>query len=140
MIFEKIRFYSPLSKEALVAKLGTKVNLIPRIRVGGFGKPKNGKVFEGELTKDGFRLQRIINYKNSLLPKIYGKFIEKVNGTEISVTIRPDMSVIIFMIFWLGVVCLSSFDALNNFPAETFNLFTLFPVLLLIASCIVNGS
>lgn len=132
IIFEKVRFYSPLFREELVVKLATKVRPQPWIKFTGFGKPKHGKVFEGEVAKDGFRLQRIISYKNSFLPKLNGKFVEKVNGTEIIVTIRPDMSVFLFIVLWFGFVGVGSLDALVNLSAETFSLDTLFPVIMIL--------
>jgi len=132
IIFEKVRFYSPLSREELVTKLATKVRPIPWIKFTGFGMPKHGKVFEGELAKDGFRLQRIINYKNSFLPKLNGKFVEKVNGTEIIVTIRPDMSVMIFLVLWFAFFGVGSFATLFNFSAETFRIDMLFPAMMIL--------
>lgn len=102
--FEKIALYSPLSKAELVEKLATKTRPTQWVKFAGFHAPKHGKLFEGDISDSTFNIQRIIMYKNSFLPTVKGKFIEKTNGTEIEITLRLNLAVLVFISFWLFIV------------------------------------
>lgn len=67
------------------------------------------KFFQGECSDSGFKLSRIISYRNSFLPIINGKFEEGVNGMKINISISLHPLVIAFMLLWfvgLGMTCL----------------------------------
>jgi hypothetical protein len=65
---------------------------------------KRTKPYEGEVIGTSFKINRIINYRNSFLPVIIGEISSRLDKTEISVRMRPVIAVLIFMSFWLGVV------------------------------------
>ena len=60
------------------------------------------KEFEGFVTAQGFRIQKIIHNKNSFLPILYGKFIPTEKGTKVNVHLTMDVLVTIFACFWLA--------------------------------------
>lgn len=64
----------------------------------------SGKKFRGKFSIDGFKIMRIINYRNSFLPVIKGTVNPTMSGSRISVTMRLHWLVAIFMLFWFGGV------------------------------------
>jgi hypothetical protein len=61
-----------------------------------------GKEFEGSVTQQGFKIQKIIHHRNSFLPILYGKFIPTENGTKVDVYLTLDVLMIIFVCVWLA--------------------------------------
>jgi hypothetical protein len=45
--------------------------------------------FEGEIAAAGFKLQRILGYRNGLRPVIEGRFEESPTGVRVVITMRP---------------------------------------------------
>lgn len=62
----------------------------------------NHAVFEGEISQDGFRIMRIINYRNSFLPVIKGAFKQNQNGINVMIRMGLHPFVIVFMCIWFG--------------------------------------
>ncbi|HYX72204.1 MAG TPA: hypothetical protein VE732_05495 [Nitrososphaera sp.] len=58
--------------------------------------------FEGEVSETGFKISRIIRYRNSFLPIVQGQFTPSVKGMRIEVRMRLHMAVLIFSILWLS--------------------------------------
>lgn len=56
--------------------------------------------YQGELTSDGFRMTRVIHYRNSFLPIITGAFVPTPSGTKVEVHLGLHSLVIAFMCFW----------------------------------------
>jgi len=100
---EKLTFITELSKSKVIKELSS--NIRPKQNFGLRNTTiETGKKFEGHIFGDNFKVTRIINYKNSFLPEINGKIIEKLNGTEIEVELKPTGFVMGFMILWFGGV------------------------------------
>ena len=100
---EKLTLITELSKSKVIEELN--LNIRPKQNFGfGNKNVESGKKFEGNIFGDNFNVTRIINYKNSFLPEINGKIIEKLNGTEIEVELKPTGFVMGFMILWFGGV------------------------------------
>lgn len=66
--------------------------------------PKTNKPYTGEITSETFRMNRIINYRNSFLPQISGRYKKNYNGTQIQIKMQLNGGVKIFMAIWLGLV------------------------------------
>jgi hypothetical protein len=68
--------------------------------------PKNERPFVGTITGDYFRIRRVIGYRNSFLPVIFGRATPDVYGSRIEVVLRVSTPVITVMTIWLaaGVV------------------------------------
>lgn len=62
------------------------------------------KTFEGEVSWQGFKITRIIHYRNSFLPIIRGRFKQGELGLNVNVRMHLHPFVIAFMCFWLGGV------------------------------------
>ena len=60
--------------------------------------------FEGTVTDSTFEIQRIISYRNSFLPLIRGTIAAEPPGSRISITMRLNAFVLVFMVVWLGGV------------------------------------
>lgn len=104
--FEKLTLVTVLSKDKVIEELNSSIR--PKQNFG-FGKQEaeNGKQFEGIIYGDNFTIERIINYRNSFIPEIKGKIIEKITGTEIEIILKPASSVMAFMTVWLGGMSLA---------------------------------
>jgi 1,4-dihydroxy-2-naphthoate octaprenyltransferase len=59
--------------------------------------------FEGVLSMTGFKICRVINYRNSFLPIVVGKMLPRLQGgTRIEVQMRMQWIVTAFMLLWAG--------------------------------------
>lgn len=64
----------------------------------------NKRRFRGEFTGSGFKIVRIIGYRNSFLPVIVGSIKPAAAGCRIAITMRLQRFTSLFMLFWLGGV------------------------------------
>ena len=67
-------------------------------RIHLFSSSSNNKYFWGKITRDSFKIRRIICYQNSFLPIIVGKIDEMAHGTRIRITMRVHWFVMAFFI------------------------------------------
>jgi len=72
----------------------------------GFHWPERSKRFRGEVSQDGFKIRRIIYYRNLSRPVVRGDFHPTEQGTE--VVVRMDLSRIanVMMTLWVLFACL----------------------------------
>jgi len=63
-----------------------------------------GGGFEGIVSRDGFKIERAISYRNSFLPILHGTFRPHVNGTQIEIVMKMHPVVVGFSIFWCSAV------------------------------------
>lgn len=86
--YKRFTIDSPLSHEEAVAKLS---EVLAPLRVFYFGFETRPEVFQGSVSKDGFQIARIIRYRNSFLPMLYGHFYPRETGVRIRVvmTLHP---------------------------------------------------
>jgi hypothetical protein len=75
-----------------------------------------GGGFEGVVTRDGFKIRRQINYRNSLRPNLYGRFEEPARGTVIRVQMIMHPLVIAFGVFWICGVGLAAMNSVKRKP------------------------
>jgi len=61
------------------------------------------RYFEGSVEADGYSISRIINYRNSFLPIIEGRF--QIEGPQTIVTLNMRMAWPV-VVFWLGMMML----------------------------------
>ncbi|OPY79634.1 MAG: hypothetical protein A4E65_01803 [Syntrophorhabdus sp. PtaU1.Bin153] len=99
--YDLYKMQTSFTIEEIVALLQSEVEPRKRLRFSCEGC----KTFEGEISWEGFRILRIINYRNSFLPVIRGKFRQEYPGVTVEIQMRPHVFVIIFMCVWfLGVI------------------------------------
>jgi len=86
-----------LNREQVVELLGSEVEPKKWLRFS-----RQHKTFEGEVTWQGFKIRRIIHYRNSFLPIVHGGFEQGDRGIDISVRMRLHPFAIVFSCFWFG--------------------------------------
>jgi hypothetical protein len=98
---KRLVFESPFSKEEIIRRLI--VEVASRRRRSGIFEQRAEK-FEGEVSETGFKISRIIRYRNSFRPIVEGQFFPLVKGVRIEVRMRLSMTILIFSILWLSFV------------------------------------
>ena len=97
--YQRLVFESQFSKEEILRRLTAEV---ARRRIS-FGVFENRReTFEGEVSENGFKISRIIRYRNSFRPIIEGEFFPLVKGVRIEVRMRLQLLVLIFSIVWVS--------------------------------------
>lgn len=109
--YEHLNIKSALSKQEVI----TKLNNITEPKRNFWFFSSNTKPYQGKIENSHFEISRIIRYRNSFLPTIKGEVKSDTNTCIISLTMHPQIFVIVFMIFWLGVVGLAFLTALSTF-------------------------
>lgn len=64
--------------------------------------------FLGSVDVSSFQVQRNINYRNSFIPIVHGKYEPAGKTTMIHLRLRPHTVVLVFMALWFGGVGLAS--------------------------------
>jgi len=96
--FKKIILTTPHSKDITIEKL--KAFTEPPINIPFYRRNlKEHKAFHGKFENEKFEIQRTINYRNSYLPYVKGRF-ENSNPTKVYLTFRPHKLVIFITIIW----------------------------------------
>ncbi|BAP30596.1 uncharacterized protein CHSO_1559 [Chryseobacterium sp. StRB126] len=93
--FERITYRTDLSQQEIIKSLSDVVEP----KKFSFGRNPI-KDYEGSVDTDGFDISRVINYRNSFLPQIYGTIQNNNYGTEIQVTMSLNGFVFLFTIAW----------------------------------------
>ena len=68
------------------------------------GRIPEGPPFIGSVQEYSFRIRRIIRYRNSFRPLVWGNIVPTPTGARIKVTIFMHPFTLAFMLFWLGIV------------------------------------
>jgi len=103
---EQLTFRSNLSKTDIIQKISENAAVVPK-QIFALRNKDFSKIFEGIIEKDGFKISRTINYRNSFLPLIQGKIVEKSTHSDINVQMTLQPFVKVFISFWLGAVALA---------------------------------
>jgi hypothetical protein len=130
--FENIEYRSRLSLEEIMTRLSDSTEPEKTFRMNSFGN-KPHKPYEGKFDFTSFNIRRIINYRNSFLPRIIGTINKDVNGLTINVKMKLHNAVIIFMFVWCslaGLFSIMSLSTIDNSPS--FNIINLAPIGMLI--------
>ncbi|NLB66748.1 MAG: hypothetical protein GX803_09795 [Lentisphaerae bacterium] len=90
---------TPMSAEAIGAVLHDMVEPTKWLRL-----TRDHKTFQGTVERDGFKITRIIHYRNSFLPVVRGRFKPGPSGVTVAVTMRLHPFVTAFMGLWFGGV------------------------------------
>lgn len=73
-----------------------------------FRRSSDHTKFEGEVFQNGFRITRIIHYRNAFLPIITGRFSPGNTGTKVAIQLAMPSFVSAFLVVWLGGVGLAA--------------------------------
>lgn len=93
-----IRTQEPLSM--VIEKLEAQIQAPETFR---WGFPRPHAPYTGTISESGFKIYRIIHYRNSFLPVIRGQFESSSDETLVHITMRLHPFVIAFLIFWLSI-------------------------------------
>ena len=66
---------------------------------------KEGAEFKGEVFEDGFKISRILLYRNSFSPVVTGSFVPNGSGTNIQIKMAIHTFTAVFMAIWLAITC-----------------------------------
>ncbi len=96
---EKVTLDNSLSKNERYSSMGGWSVMLPIV-------PIQKKLFIGNIEKNNFDIQRLINYRNSFLPFIRGEIISTAQGSEVSIQMSMHLLIVILISFWMiGAVC-----------------------------------
>jgi len=101
--FENIIYKTNLSESEVIKRLNDSIEPEKTLRINLFGN-KSTRPYEGCISKKQFKINRIISYRNSFLPRIKGTIQTDTQGTSIHVKMRLHLTVIIFLTIWCGGV------------------------------------
>ncbi len=99
---ESITYKTKLKEEEIFRRLSELIEPEKAFRFGIFGRGST-KPYEGRISSRKFDIKRIINYRNSFLPRINGIVEKDYDGINIKVKMRLHTFVIVFMCCWWGV-------------------------------------
>jgi hypothetical protein len=94
--YRRFTISSRLSLDEARRRIASNIEPMKRIRWSG----RSEKPYEGEATMEGFRMRRIINYRNSFLPLIRGQWSTRLGKSQLDVTMRLHHFVPAFMVIW----------------------------------------
>ena len=126
--YRRFEIVSTLSREAAAA------------RINGIVEPhspliatfvRTNKLFAGDLSSDRFKIKRIVNYRDTMVPVIEGVFEPSPSGSRIRITMRLAHWVAGFFVLWCGgTTIMFLLSALGLLPSSnaTSGLSWLFPL------------
>jgi hypothetical protein len=89
---------SPLPPGEALARLRAATG--PRRWFRGFGAATHP--FQGEVVGDEVRIERVIGYGNSFLPRIHGRVEPRAHGSRLNATMALHPLVAVFMLVWMA--------------------------------------
>lgn len=129
---ENITYKTRLKEDEIIRRLSDCVEPEKTFRFDIFSSGSTKK-YEGQINGHTFKINRIISYRNSFLPRIEGKIERDLDGLIIKVKMRLHIFVIVFLCIWcsgVGLGCIALLrQALNS---SEFNPATLIPFGMLI--------
>lgn len=126
--FENITYKTKLSSSEIIKRLNEVTEPRKLFRISDIFRSNNHKPYEGLIEANYFTISRIIRYRNSFLPKISGRIESEFTGTVITVKMRLNTFVLIFMSIWFTGVGLACFAVLAMaLNGDSFSAFALIP-------------
>jgi len=123
---ETFSIYTSDAIDSVIQKLSAQVEAPKALRFSRRHRP-----YEGSVSDTGFKIKRIIHYRNSFLPEIIGSFEPHPGGTYISIKMRPNPILIPFVglwfLVWYGALIPFAIPS-ANIPAYLVWLFILAPI------------
>jgi hypothetical protein len=129
---EDITYKTRLKQDEVIQRLAAITEPEKTFRFGMFGNGST-KPYEGQIEGYTFSIKRIINYRNSFLPRINGTIENDFDGVTIKVKMRLHIFVIVFLCIWCGGVGLAFLAFLPQmFSNSEFNPATLISFFMLL--------
>ncbi len=102
--FENFYITTSLKPAEVQERLSQEVEPVQGFSFKNLFSARSGAYFSGYVANGTFDFKRVIYYRNSFLPVIKGTTETYLNGSRVHVKMRMDISVIVFMGLWLGVI------------------------------------
>ena len=99
--FERLTLRTELRSGELYRRLAAAVEPVRWIR-NPFSR--DHKPYEGKISSSGFKITRVIHYRNSFVPIVTGRVRDEGAGCVVEIILRPNVIVVVFMALWLSVV------------------------------------
>lgn len=96
---EYIYFFTSVKDYEIIARLQNTVEPEGLLK-SGFIRTRAAKPYKGEIVGNTFKIQRIINYRNSFLPVIVGEVLPDRGGTRINIQMRLNILISAFVAAW----------------------------------------
>jgi hypothetical protein len=103
--YDKFEIQTTLTLEETITALKAQVE--PKKWLRWFSR--DHAIFEGDVSRDGFKIMRIIHYRNSFMPVIRGTFKQGQNGINVTIRMGLHPFVMAFMCVWFGGVTVGLF-------------------------------
>ena len=106
---DRFEIATVLAREAIVAALNSRIEPRKRLRSSSDHAP-----FQGEIARDGFRITRVIHYRNAFLPVVTGRFLSGPAGTRVNIRMSPHPVVTAFLWTWCSGLGLAMITVLGG--------------------------
>jgi hypothetical protein len=106
---DRVEIETTLAPEAIVAALSSRIEPRKRLRSSSAQAP-----FQGEIARDGFRITRLIHYRNAFLPVVTGRFRGGPDGTRVNIRLSLRPAVAALLGIWCGGLALAMVAALGG--------------------------
>ncbi|MBL7825480.1 MAG: hypothetical protein JNJ57_02540 [Saprospiraceae bacterium] len=125
---ENITYKTHLNEEEIIKRLSDHVETEETLSYGIFNSGSS-KPYVGQINDQTFNIKRIISYRNSFLPRIYGIIEKDFGGSTIIVKMRLHTFVIVFLGIWCCFVGIASAASLRQaLGNQGFNSKTMIPL------------
>ena len=105
--YQNIVYNTRLTREEILERLNNAIEPKRGLSLSVFKKRPNRKDYEGQVDRNGFKIQRVIQYRNSFLPQITGTFQRGRTGNEVLVKLRLNTFVLVFICLWMGGIAVA---------------------------------
>lgn len=136
--YEKLTLETSLSQDEVLKRLAA--NIDPDKSRNWFtGSSSSRYYFEGELYESGFKINRIISYRNSFLPQINGEIKALRFGCTITLKLKLHLFVRIFGIIWFTgvfIACIATLSIIFAAPFSEINFAIFAPTMMFAIGCL----
>ncbi|MDG1333923.1 MAG: hypothetical protein P8P74_16415 [Crocinitomicaceae bacterium] len=112
---ENLKLETSLSKDELLKRLANNIEPRSASRNWFTGRSSSSKYFEGSLHENGFKINRIISYRNSFLPTIIGEIESLKFGTTLSLKLRLNAITLVIGAVWLAGIIATGIAAIASY-------------------------
>ncbi|MFN4152253.1 MAG: hypothetical protein ACK4IX_15025 [Candidatus Sericytochromatia bacterium] len=135
---ENVVYKTELKEDEVIRRLSDSIeaekNFRFRIFVSSSSKP-----YEGKINSNKFEIKRIINYRNSFLPRIKGEISKESDKTIIKVKMKLHPFLVSFLSIWfISIGFVTIILLLQLFINATFNPLTLIPFIMLMFAYVLT--
>ena len=98
-----------MSPEEIVAALNSRIEPKKLFRFSSDHAP-----FQDDISRDGFKITRVVHYRNSFLPIVTGRFLPGNSGIKVVIRLGLHPFVTAFMCVWFGGVGLGVIGTISG--------------------------